>query len=156
MLLFDRSCGLEGVYIHLIFFKFVCLYLIFFKYGRTLVRSYELFVFVMSSMSRKQHVLQPFEDTLSVASQCSIFHELKCVGTVYKVLQYSQKALKTKNCKWRGAFQSSAGRRGGVPGCRCTCCLQAISGITDKLQVKASFFFFFSQISSFCCSLLWP
>lgn len=81
------------------------------------MRSYELFVFVMSSMSRKQHILQPFEDTLSVTSQCSIFHELKCVGTVYKVLQYSRKALKTENCKLTGAFQFLAVRREGVPGC---------------------------------------
>lgn len=62
-----------------------------------LVQSYELFLFVMSSMSRKQHIFQPFEDTLSVTSRCSIFDELQCVGTVYKVLQYSQKALKMKS-----------------------------------------------------------
>lgn len=99
MLLIDRSCGLAEVYLYLIFFKFVSLYLIFFKYGRTLVQSYELFVFVTSSMSRKQHTLQLFEDTLSVTSQRSIFYKLKCVGTIYKALQYSRRALKTKNCK---------------------------------------------------------
>lgn len=121
MLLIDRSCGLEGVYLYLIFFKFVCLYVIFFKYDRAVVQSYELFVFVMSSMSRKQHILQPFEDTLSVTSRRSIFHKLKCVGAVYKVLQYSGKALKTKNCKLTGAFQFFAVRREGVPGCMRTC-----------------------------------
>lgn len=61
-----------------------------------LVQSYELFLFVMSSMSRKPPILQPFEDTLSVTSRSSVF-ELQCVGTVYKVLQYSQKALKMKS-----------------------------------------------------------
>lgn len=54
-----------------------------------MVRSYELFAFVMSGVSRKQHIFQPFEDTLSVTSQCSIFDELKCVGTGYKVLERS-------------------------------------------------------------------
>lgn len=56
-----------------------------------MVRSYELFAFVMSRVSRKQHIFQPFEDTLSVTSQCSIFDELKCVGTGYKVLERSGK-----------------------------------------------------------------
>ena len=70
----------------------------------TLVRGYQSFVF-MSSMSRRQHILQPFEDTLSVTSRCSIFHKLECVGTVYKVLQPSQKALNTENCELTGVCQ---------------------------------------------------
>lgn len=61
-----------------------------------LVQSYELFLFVMSSMSRKPPIFQPFEDMLSVTSRSSVF-ELQRVGTVYKVLQYSQKALKMKS-----------------------------------------------------------
>lgn len=61
-----------------------------------LVQSYELFLFVMSSMSRKPPIFQPFEDMLSVTSRSSVF-ELRRVGTVYKVLQYSQKALKMKS-----------------------------------------------------------
>lgn len=35
------------------------------------MQSNELLVFVTSGMSRKQHILQPFEDTLS--PQCSSF-----------------------------------------------------------------------------------
>lgn len=111
----DRSWGLEGVYLYLIVFKSARLHLIFLKYGRSLSGSDELFVFVMSSMSRKQQILQPFEDTLSVTSQCSIFHELECVGTVHKVVQDSWKALQANGCF------PIPGCRGRCTWCMCTC-----------------------------------
>lgn len=84
------------------------------------MRSDELFAFVMSRVSGKQHIFQPFEDTLSVTSQRSIFHELECVGTGYKVLQDSGEALKAQSWELTGASQIGAARREGVRGWMCT------------------------------------
>lgn len=90
----DRSRGLEGVYLCSRFSKFICLCFNILQIRWGCERSDELFVFAMSSVSRKRHTLQPFEDALSVTSRCSIFHEPRCVGTLYKVLQQSRKAPK--------------------------------------------------------------